>query len=404
MKILFLCNKSPYPAREGGPIAMDMMIEGMIRAGHHVKVLAVNSEKYTVDPETIPSSYKEKTGIEFVDMDLRIRKPAAFLNLFSAKSYHVQRFISKAFKKKLLEILSVEKFDVVQFEMLYMSPYLVDVRNNSNAITVLRAHNLEHLIWERLALNEVNFLKKWYLGHLSKTLKHYELSVIRRFDGIVAITQKDAGFFQDQLRDCSGKKPSVIAIPFGLDPGQYSYTPETVLFPSVFSLGSMDWIPNVEGIRWFLEKVWPELNRLFPDLRFYIAGRHMPDWLLNSNYNQVEVVGEVEDARRFINSKAIMVVPVFSGSGIRIKIIEGMAAGKTIVSTTIGAEGISYTDEKNILIADDPEGFISRIAGCIRNKEKFLSIGMEARSLIEHSYNRDQLIRDLLAFYQNIRG
>ena len=403
MKILFLCNKSPYPAREGGPIAMDMMIEGLIQAGHKVKVLAINSEKYNIDPEQIPSTYKEKTGIELVEIDLRIKVPDALLNLFSTKSYHVQRFISQAFRNKLLEILTNEKFDVVQFEMLYMSPYLEDVKRNSDAITILRAHNIEHLIWERMARNEPNPFKKWYVGHLAKTLKNYELSVIHGFDGIAAITQKDADFFHDQIRNGNGKKPFIISIPFGLDPGQYPCTPETVEFPSLFSLGSMDWIPNNEGISWFLEKVWPDLNRNFPELRFYIAGRHMPEWLQNSNYDHVEVIGEVEDAGEFMNSKAIMIVPLFSGSGIRIKIIEGMAAGKTIVSSTIGAEGIGYTDNKNILIADDPESFIRQITLCLQDKEKFHSLGKEARSLIETSYNRDLLIRKLIGFYQKIQ-
>ncbi len=404
MKILFLCNKSPYPAREGGPIAMNMMIEGLIRAGHQVKVLAVNSEKYHVAPESIPLSYREMTGIELVDIDLRIRIPDALLNLFSTKSYHVERFISAAFRKKLLDILSVEKFDVVQFEMLFMSPYLGDVQRNSNAVTVLRAHNIEHLIWERMARNEKSPLKKWYISHLAETLKNYELSVIKGYDGIAAITYKDAEFFQKIIQGSGQAKPAVTDIPFGLDPGSYSSSREKIHFPSIFSLGAMDWLPNNEGIYWFLEKVWPELHRRFPDLRFYIAGRHMPEWLTNSRHENVEVIGEVEDAVQFMNSKAIMVVPLFSGSGIRIKIIEGMAAGKTIVSTSIGAEGIGYTNGENILIADDPEEFIRQIASCISDRGMFDSIGISARTLIETSYNRDLLIQKLLAFYQKIRG
>jgi glycosyltransferase involved in cell wall biosynthesis len=130
----------------------------------------------------------------------------------------------------------------------------------------------------------------------------------------------------------------------------------------------------------------------------------MPEWIRKSSYNQVEITGEVDDANRFMNSKAIMVVPLFSGSGIRIKIIEGMAAGKTIVSTSIGAEGIEYTNGKNILIANDPDSFITQVASCIENKEKFEGIGKQARLLIETSYNRADLIRKLIAFYQKIRG
>ena len=122
MKILLLCNKSPYPAREGGPIAMNMIIEGLIRAGHSVKVLAVNSNKYTVELSSIPEEYRKKTGIELVYVDLSIQPLAAFRNLFSNLSYHVERFISRDLEYVLIRILQAEKFDIVQFEMLYMSP------------------------------------------------------------------------------------------------------------------------------------------------------------------------------------------------------------------------------------------------------------------------------------------
>ena len=149
MKILLLCNKSPYPAREGGPIAMDMIIEGLIRAGHKVKVLAVNSNKYNVELSCIPEEYRKKTGIELVYVDLSLQPLAALKNLFSSRSYHVERFISRDLENALIRILQTDKFDIVQFEMLYMSPYAHVVRKYSDARIVLRAHNIEHLIWDR---------------------------------------------------------------------------------------------------------------------------------------------------------------------------------------------------------------------------------------------------------------
>ena len=107
---------------------------------------------------------------------------------------------------------------------------------------------------------------------------------------------------------------------------------------------------------WFVENCWPGLHQQFPNLKFYVAGRNAPAWLINKfHYPNIEFVGEVEDAYRFMNSKSIMIVPLFSGSGMRIKIIEGMALGKTIVSTEIGAEGIEVSDNENILIATDAD-------------------------------------------------
>jgi len=404
MKILLLCNKSPYPAREGGPIAMNMIIEGLIRAGHSVKVLAVNSNKYNVELSSIPEEYRKKTGIELVYVDLSIQPLAAFRNLFSSRSYHVERFISRDLENALIRILQADKFDIVQFEMLYMSPYAQVVRKYSDARIVLRAHNIEHLIWQRVASSTKNPVKRLYLQHLVRKLKKYECYTVRQFDGIAAITEQDAKFFRSA--ECrqpeAGSRISIEAIPFGIDPDQFPETNAEPEFPSLFSIGAMNWIPNLEGICWFLEKVWPEIHRKYPGLHYYLAGRHMPGWLSEKRLPNVEVVGEVEDATAFMRSKAILIVPLFSGSGIRIKIIEGMATGKPIIATTVGAEGIHYTRDKNIFIADTPDEFIRCISACIENKATCETVGRNARDLILAEYNRDLIISKLVGFYQKV--
>ena len=216
MKILLLCNKPPYPASEGGPMAMNSIITGLLEAGHQVKILAINSEKYNVKESDIPEEYKRKTGIELIDVDLSIKPLKAFANLFTKKSYHVERFISKEFSDRLVELLEKEQFDVVQLEMLFMAPYVSDIRAHSKAMIVLRAHNVEHKIWERIAKETKFFLKRWYINHLAKTLKEYELNALETVDGIAAITRKDAAFFR---KYCS--KP-IIDIPFGVYPEEFT--------------------------------------------------------------------------------------------------------------------------------------------------------------------------------------
>lgn len=393
MKILILCNKPPFPPVEGGPIAMDMIIRGLIEEGHKVKVLAFNSNKTRIDPERIPREYLENTRIELVNVDLRLKPAAAFINLFSSRSYHVERFISNEFEDKLRRILSSETFDVVQFEMIYMAPYLSTVRKYSSAKAILRTHNIEHLIWKRVEQSSSNPLKKLYLHHLVRTLRRYELQILNQFDGIAAITEKDASFFR---KNCM---IPVESVPFGINPDNFTPSQIKPDFPSLFSIGAMDWIPNAEGIRWFLNKAWPVINEKHPGLKYYIAGRNMPEWLINCKRPGVEVVGEVKEARTFMDSKSVMIVPLFSGSGIRIKIIEGLAAGKTIISTSIGAEGIHITNGKNILIADTPQQFSDAVTQCT-DREFCETIGKNARDLIKNEYQRKQIIRKLTDFYE----
>jgi polysaccharide biosynthesis protein PslH len=407
MRILFLCNKSPWPPKEGGPMAMNMLIEGVIDAGNEVKVLAVNSFKYHVSADGIPSDYVHKTGIELIEVDLRMKPLDAFLNLFTGNSYHVERFVSESFRKKLIKTLESGGFDVVQLETLFMCPYIETIRKYSQARIVLRAHNIEHLIWQRIAEDTANPLKRWYLAHLARTLKRYEEKIIFKVDGIMAIAPKDAAYFKDLTSAFVHSGNScipVIDLPFGIDPARYNNIPGKVEFPSLFSLGAMNWIPNQEGIRWFLQKVWPDVHNEFPGLKYYLAGREMPEWMRNLNLPDVIVLGEVGDAREFLASKAIMIVPLFSGSGIRVKIIEGMAAGKTIISTSIGAEGISYTHRENILIADEPCDFFEMISLCVSDPSFCLKTGNKARALVETDYNARLLIKKLAAFYQQLPG
>lgn len=402
MRILFLCNKSPWPPKEGGPMAMNMLIEGMADAGHKVKVLAVNSYKYNISQSSIPVSYQEKTGIELIDVDLRPKAVDAFLNLFTGESYHVQRFNSDSFRTRVIAALSADEYDVVQLETLFMCPYIPAIRAHSRARIVLRAHNIEHLIWQRISEETKNPVKKWYIGHLARTLKNYEQTIVPYVDGILAITPTDAAYFKGLFPEKIPNSSFITDLPFGLNPAKYRDDQRETEFPSLFSLGSMNWIPNQEGLRWFLDQVWPDVHRQFPALKYYIAGREMPGWISALDLPNVVVLGEVEDASAFIASKAIMIVPLFSGSGIRVKIIEGMAAGKTIISTSIGAEGIEYTNRENILIADAPCEFFEMISLCVTDYEICKKIGKRAMALVETTYNSKNLLQKLLAFYQQL--
>ncbi len=394
--ILFICNKSPWPPKEGGPIAMNNLIEGLADAGCNVKVLAINTNKYSVKQEEIPVQYRKKTSIEFQYIDLSVKPVAAFLNLFTNKSYHVQRFISKDFEKLLINTLKSRNFDIVQIETLFMSPYIETIRKHSGAKIVLRAHNIEHLIWKRLWQTEKNPLKKFYLKHLYKTLERYELGILNSYDGIVPITEKDARFFRQN------SPTPVKPISFGIDLKKLEPYTKPPSEHAVFHIGAMNWIPNQEGIKWFLEKVWKNVLLEIPDAKLRLAGREMPGWLQNLNEPNVEVAGEVDNAYDFISRYTVSVAPLLSGSGIRIKIIESMAMAKAVVSTPVGAEGIEYENGKNILIADTPKEFAGAVIKLLSDKQYCEYIGKNAAELVSKKHVNKNLISDLLGFYDKI--
>ncbi|MGI6719165.1 MAG: glycosyltransferase family 4 protein [Bacteroidales bacterium] len=380
MNILFLCNKNPYPEMDGGCISINNGIKEAIRRNYNIKVLAVNSYKNHVNPKDLPKDYLEKTKFENVFLDLKI-KPLRFLSTyFTGKSPHMIRFFSKEFNNKLLDILSNNNFDVVILESLFMCPYIETIRGFSKKLKiVLRAHNVEYKIWERMAKSENNGnikdkIKKVALKHVYKTLKKYELDAIKKVDGIAAITEVDKKFFEQHT------DVPVTVVPFGYDISNFYVKEDDKNFipNTIFHLGAMNWHPNLEGVNWFLYNVWSKLLAQKPELKLYLAGRKMSEEWMNKKIDNVVMVGEVDNVKDFMLSNQIMIVPLLSGSGMRIKIIEGLALGKVIVSTTIGAEGIDVNNKKDILIADTPEDFVSAILEVLENKELFNSISNAA--------------------------
>lgn len=394
MKILFLCNKSPWPTKEGGPIAMNQLIQGLAEEGHTVWVLAVNSKKFNVNPLLVPDEYRKKINIEWVDVDLSIKPISAFYHLFSKKSYHVDRFIAKSFQTKLVNILSNQSFDIVQLETLFMTPYISLIKKYSTAKIVLRAHNIEHLIWQRIYRLSTHPLKKLYLKKLYKTLRQYELNILKEPDALLPISEKDAQFFSNHTTI------PIKTIPFGIDLPTINVElePENALY----YIGAMNWMPNAEGVRWFIKEVWPRLTEKHKAIKLYLAGREMPRWMRQIEEKNIIVLGEVSDAAEFIKSKNICIAPLFSGSGIRIKIIESMALGKAVVSTSIGAEGIDVEDSFNISLADSAEEFARAISFLYENPDQAKIMGGNARKLIAEKHNNKEIIESLQCFYKEI--
>ncbi len=396
MKILQITNKVPYPANDGGAIACLNLTRGFALLGHKVTVLAMNTLKHHTDISEIPESVKDWADFKLVDVPARISPVAATYNLlFSGKPYNAVRFISQPFEKKLKKLLKKKEFDIIQLEGLYVCPYIPLIRKYSDAKIVYRAHNIEHEIWERTAAMSSG-LKRLYLKILSKRIKIFEKSFINSYDLLVPITERD-GIMLDKL---GNKKPMHVS-PTGIESTVLIPHSKNLEHPSLFHIGSLDWAPNQEGLIWFIERCWPKIHEQFPDLKFYIAGRNAPDWLVR-RFHAPNIVfeGEVADAYQFMNSKSIMVVPLFSGSGMRIKIIEGMALGKPIVSTPIGTEGISTQSGKNILIADNEKEFVADVERLITDDELFQNISRSAIEYIQEKFDNLALAGALTDFYK----
>lgn len=395
MKILQLCHKPPVPAIDGGCIAMNNISQGLLQNGHELKIITIVTSKHPLQLEKLSAEYIEKTKIEGVFIDTSLNLIDAFSALVTSDSYNISRFFSPDFDRKLTQLLLKEKFDIIHLESLFMTPYIATIRRNSKGKIVLRSHNLEYMIWERMAETSKNFAKKRYLKILAKQLKKYEFGVLDAVDGIAAISGEDG----KKYLHSEYNKP-LVTIPFGINLDLYNSDNSKEEFPSLFHIGAMDWLPNIEGIEWFLKEIWPSVNEKFPDLKFYLAGRKMPESMLQTKHKNVIVVGEIQDANEFMSSKSIMIVPLLTAGGIRVKIIEAMALKKSVISTTIGAHGIEGENKKDIFIADTKEDFVNSIYALVNNYQNHIDIGKNARKLVEEKYDNKKLTEELIEFYQ----
>ena len=396
MRILQLMNKVPWPSKDGGAIACMNMTKGFSMLGHDVTVLSMNTSKHHIRIKDMPANIRSKADFRLVEVPASINWLDGALNfLFSKLPYNAQRFISDEFSVQLIKLLTEKQFDVIQLEGLYLCPYIPAIRKYSKALIVYRAHNIEYEIWERTATLSEG-MRSNYLRNLSGRIKRFEISYLNKYDILVPITDRD-GQILDTLGNTKPRHTSQTSIDFAsLVP-----TAKKLEFPSLFHIGALDWAPNQEGLIWFFEHCWAKIHQENPELKFYLAGRNAPEWFERRIRLQgVDYLGEINDAYDFMNSKAIMVVPLFSGSGMRIKIIEGMALGKPIVTTDIGTEGIPTEDGNNILIANDADQFNNAITRLINNRELSDQIGRNAIGFIQEKFDNLSQAGALIEFYK----
>ena len=395
MRILQISHRVPWPLNEGGTIGIFNYSKGYAQAGHQVVLLALDGNKHKTNRLEAQQALEPfaKTTIVGIDTDIKIWD--AFKNLFSAESYNVKRFYSKEFERLIETTIKENEFDVIQIEGTYAALYTHTVmqHKSSNCLVVLRQHNVEYQIWQRLARNSKNPLKKWYLNLLANRLKTFESRHLNQYDIIVPVTEDDGILFKNL-----GCRIPIIPAPAGIDTDLWQPS-RTADINKCYHLGSLEWLPNQEAMWWFIHDIWPSLKAQFSKLEFYLAGKNMPLSFRQLKIEGIHVVDYVEDATDFVADKGINIVPLLSGSGIRLKILEAMSAGKIVISTTIGAQGIHYNN-KNLLIADNVEQFVSAISIVHQNPDQAQSLQEEARKLIINEYSNQKVIQNLIATFE----
>lgn len=397
MKILLITHRVPFPQNGGYQIVVGNTAKGLVRLGHEVTLMSLNGKK-SYGKTKVDKELQGKINYIVHDIDISVSIWDMLVNLFSKTSFNIDRYYDPAFEALLLNEIKSNEYDIIQFEGLLVSLYLPAIQRATNAKLIYRAHNIENLVWARLAQQKTDPFKKTYLQMHARRIKKYELQQLNKFDAITVFTQQDKAVMENY-----GVNIPVEVIPVGIDLENYKPDATAIEFPSLFFLGSLEWLPNREGMEWFLDNFLTELTEGDLNVKLYVAGSDIPE-----SFDDYEVMGkifiqgEVDDALEFVNSKSIMIVPLLSGGGMRVKIVEGMAMEKCIISTSLGVEGINFTNGENILIANTRDEFYQAIKRCIKDERYCRTIGANARKLVQEQHDNNIVANGLVSFYQSL--
>jgi polysaccharide biosynthesis protein PslH len=353
MKILWVKSDFLHPTTKGGHVRTLEMLK-RLHQRHVIHYAALDlaeqaggverSSEYCTKaypiPHAAPGRYQPRFWLQ------------AGLGLFSTLPLAVLRYRSEALKRQVAVLTRAEKFDSIVCDFLFAAPNIPDL-----SAAVLFQHNIESMIWKRHAENASGTLHQMYFRNQQERMQSYEGEVCRAVKSVIAVSQADA----QAMRALYGVS-RIAAVPTGVDVGYFN-PPETRQRSSdLVFIGSMDWLPNIDGIRWFVTEILPLIHQRFPDCSLAIAGRRPPPEIrrLAETYAHIHVTGTVPDIRPYLWESGVSIVPLRIGGGTRLKIYEAMAAKIPVVSTTIGSEGLEVCDGQNIALADSPQDFADR--------------------------------------------
>lgn len=403
MKILQIVNRVPFPLNDGGSIGIDYYIKGYLKAGVDLSILMMNTSRDYVDPKILPTFYQQLSQLEIIDINTDIQPLAALKNLlFEKESYNIKRFYQEKVVQVLEKMLQESTYDIIHLDSLFVTDYIPLIRKFSKAKIVIRQHNVEFKIWERLSRSSQSWVKKQYFKILAKRLKAHELSYLSSYDAILAISENDVQTF----KSFSNFPLPIYLHPFSIDMEE-EYEPNIEVLEAdlkIYHIGAMDWLPNQESVTILLEEIAPRVTQEVAGVTFHIAGRYMSENWNAYATDRVFIYGEVESAEEFERDKQVLIVPLKSGAGVRIKIFQAMAAGKLVITSSIGIEGIDAQDKKEVLIANTLEEYVAAIKWIKEHPTEVKELRVAARNLMKKKYNSSTNFRELITLYEKILG
>jgi len=393
--------------KSGGLVPLDT--GGKIRSFHILKELA---RRHPTDLFTFYQQYPDDghPGLDryvrqVFSVPLPIAPPGSVsdlahygCNLFSLRPYSMAKYCRPEVARRLRQIVLSEEYDIVVCDFFLTGAVIPwDLPHPK----VLFTHNVEAQIWQRHYQVSRNPIWRAVAWREYKTIARLERRYLKQADFVLTVSENDREFFAGFVDPAK-----LAAIPTGVDVEYFRPAPGTEQPNTLVFTGSMDWTPNEDGILYFLDEILPRVRRDVPGVSLWVVGRRPSQRLHKAagRLPRVKVTGTVDDIRPYLQQGAVYVVPLRIGGGTRIKIFEAMAAGKAVVSTTLGAEGLPVTHGQNILLADEPEEFARRVVDLLRDEGLRTRMGQAARALVERNHGWASVTRQFSAVLERVAG
>lgn len=386
LRVLWFSHFIPYPPKGGCFQRSYNLIKGLSRY-HDVDLLALRHKSNTHPSQKLDearSALAEYCGeVTLVDISERTKPLAMALlagrSVLARESLSVGIFSSEDVERSLVGAMSRRGYDVVQFDTISLAQYL---QHSEAAVNILTHHGPESFMLKRRIDNERNVAKRVLFRLESKSLRAFEQDACPRFACNIVMSELDKRIMLDIA---PGARFEVVGN--GVDESYFAEVPDCPE-PSLIFAGRMDQFSNRVGILYFLKQIWPSLTKRHPNIKFHVLGMNPPKELLDSaaRDDRIVVTGFVDDIRPYFARAAICVCPNLDGGGTRLKILDALAMGMPIVTTSVACEGIDAEDGKHLLIADSPDSFSRSVSKLLDQPGLRSSLGKAARRLAVDKY------------------
>ena len=392
MRILFIANVTPWPAHGGVHLRILNLLERTAR--EHDVVLGCHVWN---DADREGVRQLNARGIKTVGGTMWWASARHALPALKRALRGIPPETAQYQAEEIHALIRAGDYDLLHIEESILAPYLESVPEGKHVRSVITLHNVHFVQGRRIAVIEPALWRRAWVGFSARWMAYYEPRMVKQFDRVITVSEDDRTLLRAAAPDVG-----VDVVPNGVDTVALQPLASHTGRPALLFIGSMAYRPCIDAAVWLVRDILPRLQRAIPDLDVWIVGKHPTAEVRALASSHVFVTGEVDDVRPYYERCSLAVAPLRAGGGSRLKILEAMALGRPVVSTTIGAEGLDVVDGKHVAIADDAEGFAQRVEALLADEEKRMNIAGAARDLVVAKYDWELIAARQLVIYEEL--